>query len=561
MVGCGLLLSGLFRIVGRAGKPHAGPTARAKPDKPLPVVGAPGWRERRAYAQPVTVGGVTFDLAWQHIAVVATTGARKSTLLAELADKVGKPCLVITGDYAPPLENWTRSVGGRVWTARGGIGWYPWAGDLEHATQRIEHMFAATSGDVGVHRSMVQSVVRSAWGDVHPNKRTLDQILEALPSRAKGGSSAVMVDNWTARLENLRDTLGGSLGTDLDIVETLRAGTSVMIALNSFTDVSNRSRFASIAVLEGLRAANTIGGIALVFDEVGLIGAEMFDDAVRVLRVRLCTGLFASQMFDDFTPPVRDNIGVYFLGQQSGAAKSSRDLSSHTTFGVIAPEAFGKHALPHGKFYVVHDGRVETAYVKTWQDRMTLPPRGVEGWDEPEEVPVSPGTTVTILPPPQESDPDTVTQADDIEPVEGPPEMPAYWRGQSDMNPADVEQLATIWRRHYFPRGMNGCYESTYRVNNRGRPMCNWRGQQWLPYALANALEDCRLQGWTGEKREAHIRLVQMQMGAQILTVQHDCANIKCTRVGPGHTRWLSRGENVDDMWERRSERQEGVTA
>jgi hypothetical protein len=264
-------------------------------------------------------------------------------------------------------------------------------------------------------------------------------------------------------------------------------------------------------------------------------------------------------LFDDFTPPVRDNIGVYFLGQQSGAAYTSRDLSSKTTFGVVPPEAFGKHALPHGKFYVVHGGRIETAYVKTWEDRMTLPPRGTVGWELIEE-PVSPPETVTILTQPKKTDPDTVPEPD-VEPVEGPPEMPLYWRGQSDMNPADVEQLATIWKRSYFPKGMNGCYESTYRVNNRGRPMCNWRGQQWLPYALANALEDCRVAGWTGDQREAHIRQVQMQMGSQTLTVQHECGNIKCTRVGPGHTYWMSRSDNVDDMWQRRAEEREAVSA
>jgi uncharacterized protein (DUF433 family) len=109
-----------------------------------------------------------------------------------------------------------------------------------------------------------------------------------------------MLENWTARLRELVESLGDSLGDQLDIVEALRAGISVMVSLNSFQDVANRQRFAAIAVLEALRAADTLGNLGVVIDEVGLIGGELFGDAVRTFRVRGVTGLFASQIADDF---------------------------------------------------------------------------------------------------------------------------------------------------------------------------------------------------------------------------------------------------------------------
>jgi hypothetical protein len=526
------------------------PTTQVPPEKPLPKHGGQTLIERirKPHAKPVKVGGITFDRAWRHIGVIATTGARKSTLLALLADELGVPCIVITGDHAPPLENWTRSVSGWVWTPRGHVAWYPWGGPLEYAVQRAEYMHPSTSGDVGVGRSMFKQAARVAWraADERGEIRTLAQLRAVLPSVVRGQTSAMMVENWTARLQELEQSLGDSLGADLDIVETLRQGTSVMISLNSFQDTSNRGRFAHIAVLEAMRAADTLGNIGVVIDEVGLVGGELFDDAVRVLRVRLCAGLFASQLFEDFPPAVRDNIGVYFLGQQSGAARASRQLSSETTFGTVAPEAFGEHALPHGTFYVVAGGRVQVTKVPTWERR------GIMG---PTPLPLP-----QLRHYPEARKPVTIhSKADSVKVdsvavvrAEGPPEMPKLYTESRLSKDRDRKQLINIWEHHVFRGGLDGCYESTYHVNNRGRPSCSFMNGDWTTYILMRTLEDARLQGLDEEQTLALLSRVKMLTAGGELTVDHICENEVCDR--PEHLAWEDRSRNSELFHERKRE-------
>jgi hypothetical protein len=356
----------LFAILLRPRRGRQQPAA--KKDIPLPKQGR-AWFTR--YEKPIKTGGVTFESKWRHIGAVATTGARKSTLLAEIANQLGVPCVVITGDHAPPLANWVQSDLGVFWQARGNVAWYPWGGDLELAVQRVEYMFPATGNDVGVHRGMFKNCARVAWkkADEDGVKRTLDQVMDQMRSSAGGAGQRAMVENWCARLNEMVATLGGSLGTETDMLDVLESGRSFMVSLNSFQDLSNRKRFASIAVLEALRAAESRGNIGVVIDEVALVGAELFADAVRTFRVRGVTGVFASQIAQDFPPAVRGNVNVWFLGQQSGGDKASREWSSDATFGLIRPEHFGEHKLPHGKFYVVAGGRVQQAKINTWKMR------------------------------------------------------------------------------------------------------------------------------------------------------------------------------------------------
>lgn len=507
-------------------------------DPPLPKLGKPNPIVRlvRRPKKPVTVGGVTFDRAWRHVGIIATTGARKSTLLALMAEQLDVPCIIITGDHAPPLENYTRSVAGWVWRARGGIGWYPWGGPLESAVQRAEYMHPATSGDVGVGRAMFKQAARVAWSqaDDRGEVRTLAQLRAALPTVIRGQTSAMMAENWQARLLELEQSLGDSLGASLDLVEALRQGTSVMVSLNSFQDTSNRGRFASIAVLEALRAADTLGNIGVIIDEVGLIGGDLFGDAVRTFRVRHVTGLFASQIAEDFPPEVRGNVNVWFLGQQSGGDKASRQWSSEATFGRIPASSFGEHALPHGKFYVVHGGYVEQATIPTWQDRHTRPPA---------ELPAC----HLLLATPEEKVKDLPASTISAEPrvdapiVEGPPEMPLQWRGSDDMPLRDRQQLENIWLHHRFPGGLYGCHESTYAPATNGRVQASFRGKPVTVYLLSLVLA------------EGHdLAQVQMLTAAGELTVDHlaGCENKLCTKVE--HLGWEARGPNTSLYFERR---------
>lgn len=120
-----------------------------------------------------------------------------------------------------------------------------------------------------------------------------------------------------------------------------------------------------------------------------------------------------------------------------------------------------------------------------------------------------------------------------VERVEGPPAMPTYWDGD--------DQLRNIWRHHVFPEGLNGCYESTYRLTNRGRPTCSYNNQQWSTYILSRALHD-----------RLDLAQVRMLTAAGELTIDHECENKKCDRAE--HLTWESRSENTRLFYERRRE-------
>jgi hypothetical protein len=344
-----------------------------KPDVKLPKQGGPHLVECWRHEQSVKVGGKRIDIAWRHVGVIGTSGSRKSTLLAMLLEQIGKNYVAIAGDHAPPLLNITLARGYRVWKPRGEVGWYPWGGDLELAVQRVEHMFPASGNDAGVHRSMFKQAARKAWANVDERGRTVQQVIAKLPDVVTGTSGKSMAENWTARLNELIESLGDSLRTasdgGLDLVELVSRGESMMFALNSFADVSNRERFAKIAILETLRAADSVGNLSVAIDEVGLLGAELFAESVRTLRVRLCTGMFASHIAKDFPEVLKGLINVWFLGQVPGSDKPTRDWQSTTTFGLVPSEHFGEHALPLGTFYLVANGRVQKLKVPTWKTR------------------------------------------------------------------------------------------------------------------------------------------------------------------------------------------------
>lgn len=484
------------------------------------------WGLFARHERSVRVGGCKLDIAWRHIGIVGTSGSRKSTLLALLLEQIAKTYVCITGDHAPPLLNLTRSKGYRVWTPRGELAWYPWGGDLELAVQRVEHMFPASGMDMGVHRSMFKQAARKAWARVDERSRTVQQVMAAFPEVVTGSSGKSMAENWTARLTELIDSLGGSLATatngGFDLVECVQRGESVMFALNSFADVSNRERFAKIAILETLRAADSVGNLSVAMDEVGLIGAELFSESVRVLRVRLCTGLFASHIADDFPKVLRGLVNVWFLGQVPGSDKATRDWMSQTTFGLVPPEHFGEHALKLGRFYLVANGRVQKLTVPTWKTR---PVPGVQA--------VSSGRIKVSVEPGEPGERD---------------EAPEWVRRDA--------QLENIWRNVEVIRGHR---LSRYAVNNRGRPLCKYQGEQWLPYALMLAVAEGR------DLREVRHRMADRSPTG--LSVDHLCREIDptCTEAEErrcqeiSHLTWQTNGGNRRVQWERQRRRMEAV--
>lgn len=138
----------------------------------------------------------------------------------------------------------------------------------------------------------------------------------------------------------------------------------------------------------------------------------------------------------------------------------------------------------------------------------------------------------------------------------GPVETPACYNGPHI--PTQLrEQLENIWLHHSFPEGPDGCYESTYHRNNRGRPRCSLDGADWTTYILIRTLEDARLQGLNVDETLALMSRVKMLTAAGQLTVDHveGCENEVCDR--PSHLAWEGRGRNSELHWDR----QRGDTA
>lgn len=529
----GLLLLGVVML--RLG----GNKARRKSDDvDLPAFGRHWFGGVLArHERRVTIDRAHFDIAWRHVGLLGTSGSRKSTLMAMLLEQIGKRYVCLTGDHSPPLLNLTYARGGIVWTPRGAVAWYPWGGPLELAVQRVEHMFPATSSDAGVHRSMFKQAARKAWADVDERARDVRQVIAVLPDIATGASGKMMVENWGARLQELVDSLGGSLrpASDggFDLVDELRAGRDVMFALNSFADVSNRERFARIAILEVLRASDQAGNLTAAIDEVGLLGAELFAESVRTLRVRLCTGLFASHIAKDFPDVLKGLITVWFLGQLP--EESDAKWASSKTHHRVPWEHFGEHKLRLGHFWLVAGGRVQPVSVPTWRTRAVPDVHEILALPWPLE-PVSP----------------EIEDLGGIQAVTGCKD--GLYGEQVDEGvpawlPIEDEQLVRIWRHHERV----GDHElSKYRRNNVGRPQGSYRNRLWITAALMLAVYEGR-----------DLAEVQRRMGdasAQGLSVDHLCRTLdptlsaedekRCQRVE--HLRFITKGGNTAVAWKRR---------
>jgi hypothetical protein len=490
---------------------------------------------------------------------------------------------------------------------------------------------------VGVHRSMFRLAERLAWAEtrddfervlekrvrdpdqptqekrrqevrkaamhigVPENKRDVEQVIALLPVLATGSSSKTMAENWIPRLQELVESLGDSIKTGadggIDLVKYLHNaddGQGFMYALNSFSDVSNRERFARIATLEVLRAADTVGNLSLAFDEVGLMGAKLFAESVRVLRVRLCTGLFASHIESDFPKVLKGLIKVWFLGQVPSSDDDTQRFESSVTSKLIPPEHFGEHALPEGHFHLVANGRVQYVKVPTWRTRSVPTTAGTadasrtwnarsfasagssrnggldeendgndaendaeqaweDGWDEGMG---EPEVDEDVLDRPYDDEGDEVEAVEDIDEDEADAwqEPPEWLNGE--------KQLINIYQHvEIVAAGAPGVKPhrlSTYHPNNRGRPMATYGprpNNDWLPYALMLAMAEGR------DLTEVRIRMRDQTL--QGLTADHLCRELdptiteademRCQEIS--HLQWKTRGGNTRVQWARKRRR------
>lgn len=548
---------------------------RAEYQRPvkLPKIGNRGVVDKRMqkWIEPVNLGSVKFEAAEKHIALGATTGARKTTLLAMLIEQSVRPVVFIAGDSSPFAIEAMRARGWPVWTADGkNGGLYVFEGTPHEASQIVTVLFKSGQNDTGLQRGMARGVFRDAFQSMDDQgiRRSWPALADALlnaplPDGLPNKNFEAAKVAWLARIRELQAALGPALGNDYSVVDLVRSECGFAFDLNAFSDLELATAFGELAVRLTQHAADQTGRFWWMIDELGLFDAALLGQIVRTCRIRKVKFVGASQIISDFGKTLRGLVKTWFVGEQTAADNESRKWCSDLTMGYVPPENFAEHATPPGFYYLVADGRTQDIQVQPWHHpaprpfvRLLQPRPGRPGFIGPLPTAVTPYQSsqngeVTVpsdtVDDDSEEEQGTITIRRPEVPVAGPPSMPDYWGLD--------EQTLNIWERHSFPDGLTGCHESTYRLNNRGRPMCTYKGdpeapsQQWLVYALALALRDAEQMGLDEEDRIGYLRLVRMLMASRTLTVEHHCENKRCTRTE--HTSWLDRGNNSRAYFER----------
>jgi hypothetical protein len=514
------------------------------------------------WLEPITIAGIRLETKDKHIAIGGTTGSRKTTLIAHLIMQARRPCVVIAGDSSPYALEAMRARGWRVWSADGkNGGLYCFEGSPREAAQIITALFKMTTSDTGLQRGMAAGVFRNAIADMDERGEARSwpalrrALLEADPpdGLTNRNFEAARVA-WLARIDSLMDTLGPALGHDTSVLDCVRSECGLFFDLNAFSDMDMASRFGELAVRLTQHAADKTGDFWWIIDELGLFDADLLGQIVRTCRIRRVKFVGASQIISDFGKVLRGLVKVWFVGEQTAADRESRHWCSELTMGYVPPENFAEHATPPGSYYVVADGRVQHLQIRPWHHPSPVAPLRVYSTIVQPSVsdPVSTsfemvGATDTAV---QSADGE-VSEAEELldfvrhQPVRhGPHAVPEWVSGiRLKAGYRDRAQLAEIWRRHVFPYGVDGCYETTYSVNgdgSNGRPRCGYMGQPWLVYALVLAVHD-----------GLDLDVVKEEMKARMRSADHRCENNKCVRVE--HLQWKeSIGANARTYHDRR---------
>jgi hypothetical protein len=532
---------------------------RAEYQRPvmLPKVGNRGIIDRSTnkWIEPLHLAGRTIETKDKHMAIGATTGARKTTLIANLIMQANRPCVVIAGDSSPYALEAMRARGWRVWSADGrNGGLYCFEGSPREAAQIIAALFKMGQADTGLQRGMAVGVFRNAIAamDEAGQARSWSALRKALleadpPDGLTNRNFEAAKVAWLARIDSLIDTLGAALGHDISVLELVRSECGLFFDLNAFSDMDMASRFGELAVRLTQHAADKTGDFWWICDELGLFDADLLGQIVRTCRIRRVKFVGASQIISDFGKTLRGLVKVWFVGEQTAADHESRRWCSDLTMGLVPAENFAEHATPPGFYYVVADGRVQDLQIAPWHHPKPAAPM----WILPSRRPTpSPDDPAPVSLSDSESPSRTMCVESDSElPVYGPVGMPEVyeWAARTfAAYPGIVKQLRNIWEHHTFPRGLNGCYESAYHTNNRGRPSCSLNGEDWTTYILIRTLEHCRLWEMTAKQTLAFMSQVKLDTASGRLTVDHveGCENEICDR--PEHLAWEDRGRNSE---------------
>jgi hypothetical protein len=410
-------------LVTRAREP-ADPADLKQPVSML-AIGRTSWflRPFKRYRVPISVDGVTVETEHQHVGIVSITGGHKSSLLASLV--ASSPRLIaISGGLTEPLVNAVEAEGGHVWMPHGSLGLDLFSGTPDQLAQDWESIFPKADGDVGVYRSLFRRAVRdmATAYDAEGRPRGTQLIRDALDQAAGTGRlGESMREGWAGRVIDLVDSLGPSIGSDVNVSDCLLAGVPMLYCLDSFDDPGMSPIFAAVILRQVVRATNVPkaqrGFTRVIVDELALFGAKQLAEAMRVWRGRRVQFVGASQLASDFPKEIRGHINVWFLGQQSGGEEPGRRWASDVTYGLVPPENWGEHSLPRGTYQLVANGRTQQVRVPYWQPRPPAPslPLPLPALPVRESAPIAlplPQTVSTTVTPIPEAGSETVSTVD-----------------------------------------------------------------------------------------------------------------------------------------------------
>jgi hypothetical protein len=347
----------------------------------MPAIGRTSWflRPFKRYRVPISVDGVTIESEHQHVGIVSITGGHKSSLLASLVHSSPR-LIAISGGLTEPLVNAVEAEGGHVWMPHGSLGLDLFSGTPDQLAQDWESIFPKTDADTGVYRSLFRKAVRdmAITYDQEARPRGIRLLRDALDAAAGTGRLGEgMREGWAGRVLDLVDSLGESIGHDVNVADCLLAGIPMLYCLDGFDDPGMSPLFASVILRQVVRATNVPkaqrGFARVMVDELALFGPKQLAEAMRVWRGRRVQFIGASQLASDFPKEIRGHINVWFLGQQSGGEEPGRRWASDVTFGLIPPENFGEHGMPRGTYHLVANGRTQQVRVRYWQSRPPAP--------------------------------------------------------------------------------------------------------------------------------------------------------------------------------------------
>jgi hypothetical protein len=341
LVGCGLLVSGLFRITGRTP-----PRAQAKDERSIkrPTnthVLRRAWWGLFPPHDLMRVDGLVIDRSRKpHCAWLGPTGAGKSASVATVRVDGARPTLCVMPDLSDPLRAAAERQGQRngrcfIWTACEGWPQQPvnfLIGEPTEVAERLTEVFR--SGGVGAWKRAARLATGQVIRDIDANgePRTLELIGVRLAAAVKADRELRTVcAGWVARFLDLADQFGDSIGPDgVDLSELLRGGFTIVLDNDAFDHPSLGGDVVALGLAEAKRCASLVpGGFRLIFEEAGQLGdridlAEPFHRAGRRRKIAVDD---LTQAESDLPEGISANIAtrVYFAQELQSLQKTAAD--------------------------------------------------------------------------------------------------------------------------------------------------------------------------------------------------------------------------------------------